>query len=178
MCIFKCNHGFTWIQMTLFNHLKVYDDGIPSNIGNKGRGNWKCHPWCTLYSSRKDHWNVFFLWYNFFFSLVCLPTTQITFLQSPSMEPPVLPGPDNVVSAANLSCTVANEGSFQWQWIPPPGIALSQMWVADGTRTSIVQIFQISAANAGIYTCQASFNGQSANTSIAIQLNRKWITLL
>jgi len=89
------------------------------------------------------------------------------------MEPPVPPGPDNVVSAANLSCTVANEGSFQWQWTPPPGITLSQMWVADGTRTSIVQISQISAANAGDYTCQASFNGDSANASIAVQLNRK-----
>ena len=97
----------------------------------------------------------------------------ITFLQPPSMEPPVPPGPDNVVSAANLSCTVANEGSFQWQWTPPPGITLSQMWVADGTRTSIVQISQISAANAGDYTCQASFNGDSANASIAVQLNRK-----
>ena len=89
------------------------------------------------------------------------------------MELPVPPGPDNVVSAANLSCTVANEGSFQWQWTPPPGITLSQMWVADGTRTSIVQISQISAANAGDYTCRASFNGTSANNSIVVQLNRK-----
>jgi len=92
------------------------------------------------------------------------------------MEPPVPPGPDNVVSAANLSCTVANEGSFQWQWTPPPGITLSQMWAADGTRTSIVQLSQISATNAGDYTCQATFNGQSASTSIAVQLNRKWLT--
>ena len=97
----------------------------------------------------------------------------ITFLQPPSMEPPVPPGPDNVVSAANLTCTVANEGSFQWQWNHPPGITLSQMWVANETRTSIVQISQISAANAGDYTCQASFNGDSANTSIAVQLSRK-----
>ena len=107
------------------------------------------------------------------FSLVDLPTTNITSLQPPSMEPPVPPGPDNVVSASNLSCTVANEGSFQWQWTPPPGITLSQMWVADGTRTSIVQISQISAANAGDYTCQASFNGTSANNSIVVHLNPK-----
>jgi len=46
------------------------------------------------------------------------------------------------------------------------------MWVADGTRTGIVQLSQISAANAGDYTCQASFIGQSASTSIAVQLNR------
>jgi len=102
-----------------------------------------------------------------------LPTMSITFLQPPSMEPPVPPGPDDVVSAANLSCTVANEGSFQWQWSFPPGITLSRMWVIDGTRTSIVQISQISAANAGDYTCQASFNGQSDATSITVQLNRK-----
>ena len=82
-----------------------------------------------------------------------------------------------MVSAANLTCTVANEGSFQWQWTPPSGITLSQMWVGDGTRTSIVQMSQISAANAGDYTCQASFNGTSATTSIAVQLSRKWITL-
>ena len=98
---------------------------------------------------------------------------SITFLQPPSMEPPVPPGPDNVVSASNLSCTVINEGCFHWQWTPPPGITISQMWVADGTRTSIVQISQISAANAGDYTCRASFNGQSANTSIALQFIRK-----
>jgi len=94
------------------------------------------------------------------------------------MEPPVPPGPDYVVSAANLSCTMANEGSYQWQWTPPPGITLSQMWVADGTRTSIVHISQISAANVGNYTCKASFNRQSVSTSIAVQLKRKWITLL
>ena len=89
------------------------------------------------------------------------------------MEPIVLDN-CNVVSTANLlSCTVANEGSFQWEWIPPPGINISQMWVADGTRTSIVQLSQISAANAGDYTCRASFNGQSATTSIAVQLNCK-----
>ena len=87
------------------------------------------------------------------------------------MEPIVV---DSVVSAANLSCTVANEGSFQWQWTHPSGITLSQMWVADGTRTSIVQISQISAADAGNYTCRASFNGQSATTSIALQLNCKY----
>ena len=89
------------------------------------------------------------------------------------MEPPVPSGPDDVVSAANLSCTVANEGSFQWEWTPPSGIILSQMWVADETRTSIVQLSQISATNAGDYTCRASFYGDSANTSIAVQLNRK-----
>jgi len=91
------------------------------------------------------------------------------------MELPVPPGPDDVVSVANLSCTVANEGSFQWQWTLPPGITLSQMWVADETRTSIVQISQISAANAGEYTCQARFYGDidSANTSIYVELNRK-----
>ena len=110
---------------------------------------------------------------NLFLSLDDLPTTNITFLQPPSVEPPVPPGPDNVVSAANLSCTVTNEGSYQWQWTPPPGITLSQMWVADGNRTSIVQISQISAANAGNYTCQANFIGQSASTSTAVQLNRK-----
>ena len=83
-------------------------------------------------------------------------------------------GPDSVVSAANLSCTVANEGSFQWQWTLPPGITFTQMWLTDGTRTSIVQISQISGANAGDYTCQASFSGQSADSTIGVELNGKW----
>ena len=103
---------------------------------------------------------------------------SITFLQPPSFEPPVPPGPDSVVSATNLSCTVANEGSFQWQWTLPPGITFTQMWLADGTRTSIGQISQISAANAGNYTCTASFNGQSAANTTAVQLDRKWHTPL
>ena len=78
-----------------------------------------------------------------------------------------------MVSAANISCTVANEGSFQWQWTLPPGITFTQMWLTDGTRTSIVQISQISAANEGDYSCEASFNGQSAKSTVAIQLNGK-----
>ena len=105
---------------------------------------------------------------------VPLPTDSITFQQPPSFEPPVPPGPDSVVSATNLSCTVANEGSFQWQWTLPPGITFTQMWLADGTRTSIGQISQISAANEGDYTCTASFNGQSAANTTAVQLDRKW----
>ena len=104
---------------------------------------------------------------------VSLPMDPITFLQSPSLEPLVPPGPDSVVSAANLSCTVANEGSFQWQWTPPPGINFTKMWLADGTRTTIIQISQISAANAGEYTCRASFNGQSADNTTVVQLDRK-----
>ena len=95
-------------------------------------------------------WAQLVVIWNFPLTLVALPTT---FLQPPSMEPPVPPRLDNVVSATNLSCTVTNEGSFHWRWISPPGITLSQMWVTDGTRTSIVQISQISAANAGDYTC-------------------------
>ena len=102
---------------------------------------------------------------------VPLPTVGIMFQQPPSFEPPVLAGPDRVVSAANLSCTVVNEGFFQWQWTLPPGIIFNQMWLTDGTRTSIVEISQISAANAGDYTCQASFNGQSAENTVLIQLN-------
>ena len=104
---------------------------------------------------------------------VSLPMDPITFLQSPSLEPLVPPGPDSVVSAANLSCTVANEGSFQWQWTLPPGINFTQMWFTDGTRTSIVQISQISAANAGEYTCTATFDGRSANNTTVVQLNSK-----
>ena len=98
----------------------------------------------------------------------------ITFLRSPSFEPLVPPGPDSVVSAASLSCTVANQGSFQWEWILPPDINFTQLWLADGNRTSIVQISQISAANTGEYTCTASFNGRSANSTTAVQLNSKW----
>ena len=128
----------------------------------------------NLMPAKFSHYTVFVI-YGFPLSLVALPTTNITFQQSSSMELVVL---DNVVSTANLSCTVANEGSFQWEWTPPPGITLSQMWVADGTRTCIVQISQISAANAGNYTCRASFNGQSASTSVAVQLNRKLCCVL
>ena len=113
----------------------------------------------------------------FIFVLAPLSTSPITFLQPPSFEPPVPPGPDSVVSAANLSCTVANEGSFQWQWTLPPGITFTRMWFTDGTRTSIVQISQISAANAGNYTCRASFNGQFADNTIVVQLDRKWCRL-
>ena len=71
--------------------------------------------------------------------------------------------PDTVQSSLNLSCTVVNNGTFNWTWTGP-GVNNGVMKLADTTRTSILMLSNISAADAGNYTCSASYlaMGESA----------------
>ena len=64
--------------------------------------------------------------------------------------------PDTVQPSINLNCTVDNNGTFHWTWTGP-GINNGVIKAADTTRTSILMLSNISAADAGNYTCTASY---------------------
>ncbi|XP_019863862.1 PREDICTED: uncharacterized protein LOC109593037, partial [Amphimedon queenslandica] len=64
--------------------------------------------------------------------------------------------PDTVQSSLTLSCTVDNNGTFAWTWTGP-GVSDGDIKAADTTRTSILMLSNISAADAGDYTCSASY---------------------
>ena len=50
-------------------------------------------------------------------------------------------GASNVQSELNITCTVATEGSFQWQWTAPTMGAVASF--ANANRTSMFTLIQI-----------------------------------
>ena len=83
-------------------------------------------------------------------------------------------GPDNLQSSINLSCTVVNTGSFEWQWHHNGNMlnlsGRSQILIGDATRTSILTISQLRYNDAGNYTCQAKQSLVSVNATREIEL--------
>ncbi|XP_019849808.1 PREDICTED: uncharacterized protein LOC109580750 [Amphimedon queenslandica] len=86
---------------------------------------------------------------------------------------------DRVQSSLNLSCTVVNNGTFNWTWTGP-GVSNGVIKVADTTRTSILMLSNISAADAGNYTCSASYlaMGESVWGVIEPNTNTRTINLI
>ena len=72
-------------------------------------------------------------------------------------------GPDNIQSSISLNCTVINNGSFQWQWEHNGVPVTDQVFIEDATRTSILNIDQLSHSNEGNYTCTADSTGGSSS---------------
>ena len=62
--------------------------------------------------------------------------------------------------AANLSCTVANQGRFQWQWTLQDSSSPSSVQVSDDTRSSTIEI-PLGTDAVGNYTCTASYHPDS-----------------
>ena len=60
-------------------------------------------------------------------------------------------------SAANLSCTVANQGRFQWQWTLQDSSSPSSVQVSDDTRSSTIEI-PVGTDAVGDYTCTAGYH--------------------
>ena len=52
-----------------------------------------------------------------------------------------------------LTCTVANQGRFEWQWTPQDYSSR----VSDGTRSSMIKI-PLDVESVGEYTCTASYH--------------------
>ena len=80
-------------------------------------------------------------------------------------------GPDNLQSSVNLSCTVVNVGSFEWQWqynetvLDLPG--RSQILIGDATRTSILTINKLRYTDTGSYSCVVkNSQGTVSNTTL------------
>ena len=95
------------------------------------------------------------------------------------MSPNQTMQPDTVQSSLNLSCTVVNNGTFYWTWTGPGVNNATVMKLADTTRTSILMLSNMSAADAGNYTCSASYlaMGQSAWGVIKPNTNTNTISL-
>ena len=66
-------------------------------------------------------------------------------------------GSNNLQSSVNLSCTVVNAGSFEWQWQYNDNVLdlpdRSQILIGDATRTSILTINKLRDTDAGNYLC-------------------------
>ena len=65
--------------------------------------------------------------------------------------------PDTVM---RLSCTVANQGRFQWEWTVPDSLSTPSQLLLDATRTSVIEVPQ-SGMSVGEYTCTASYHSDT-----------------
>ena len=83
-------------------------------------------------------------------------------------QPPIIFTQDQVtvvrttdlVSYVRLTCSVTNDAAFEWSWTGPNGAMISSsssVFVADLTRTSVLQISSLSLSDAGSYNCTAAF---------------------
>ena len=84
-------------------------------------------------------------------------------------------GPERVQSNISLSCTVVNSGSFEWVWEYkgselPTVSGCYQVWTADATRTSILEISGLRYTDSGNYTCRVRQQGDTIQYSRTIQL--------
>ena len=86
----------------------------------------------------------------------------------PPPQPPIIFTQDQVtvvrhnatdlVSSERLTCSVTNEAAFVWSWTGPDGATISSnVFVADLTRTGVLQISSLSLSDAGNYNCTAAF---------------------
>ena len=69
--------------------------------------------------------------------------------------------PDTVM---RLSCTVANQGRFQWEWTVPDSLSPPSQLLLDATRTSVIEVPQ-SGMSVGEYTCTASYHSDTGLVS-------------
>ena len=82
-------------------------------------------------------------------------------------------GSDNIQSSISINCTVLNNGSFQWNWLLNNTVPITDgLFIEDATRTSILNITQLSYSNEGNYTCIAN-NAPDSMASRTIKIKSK-----
>ena len=84
---------------------------------------------------------------------------------------------DDVMSTLNLSCTVTNEGLFQFQWTLPDMTTIDSTWVADGSRTGILQVSGLRGNGEAEYVCQASYVPDGLPTGASPSPSSRTMTL-
>ena len=86
----------------------------------------------------------------------------------PGQKPVITLGPDNVTANYTLSCSVANEGLYVWEWTLPSGVTQHTVLSADGTRTSFLELTQMSTQYEGEYTCAVRHESEQtvSNSSV------------
>ena len=115
----------------------------------------------------------------FSFPTVNVPTFDAPSLANDSNITIPLGPKDNVVSNYTLICSVADEGRFQWVWTFPSNDVQYQQRDVDGTRTSIVELSQISAVNGydGDYLCQAMYHSDALPSNPDLSIAPRVFTL-
>ena len=96
---------------------------------------------------------------------------NISFLSQP---PVITLGAVSPLASYNVSCTVMNEGSFDWNWTLPASPIQYQMWIADRTRTSVLQLSSITSGYSGNYVCAVKYKSQTTfvvNSTIKLMIS-------
>ena len=99
----------------------------------------------------------------------------------PGQEPVITLGPVNVTATYTLSCSVANEGLYVWEWTLPSGVTQHTALSADGTRTSFLELTQMSTQYEGEYTCAVRYESEQtvSNSSVTeLKLEGRYTYLL
>ena len=84
---------------------------------------------------------------------------------------------NDVMSTLNLSCTVTNEGLFQFQWTLPNMTTIDSTWVADGSRTGILPVSGLRGNGEAEYVCQASYVPEGLPTGASPSPSSRTMTL-
>ena len=88
--------------------------------------------------------------------------TQITFQDPQSDNSVIMPTVEELTIARyiTINCTVSSSGLFEWQWRQNETVLSNNirfsLFTADGTRTSILQITELSVSDAAEYRCEVT----------------------
>ena len=66
-------------------------------------------------------------------------------------------GPDDIVPTTSLSCSVANEGFFAWQWKFEGELVPFERSIqedSDGTKSTTLEIQKLDYVDRGMYICE------------------------
>ena len=99
--------------------------------------------------------------FSYFTATIQAEALSVSLNSEPLSGPDILLPADSakVPSDALLTCIVANQGRFQWQWTAldtntPP------TWISDGTRSTALNI-SLGTSAVGNYSCTASYHPDS-----------------
>ena len=130
---------------------------------------------CVLYIAQLSHLHFIYVCMPVF-AVLCNTGKCNLFLSPllamvPTVPPSLLPStaPARLLAAnlspnLTLSCTVAGEGRFSWQWTDPDGNPPSAVILSNVTRTSIATFTNIRGTGDGTlernltFTCTATYN--------------------
>ena len=104
---------------------------------------------------------VYMLVFSYFTATIEAEALSVSLNSEPFTGPNIVPpaDPANVPSDALLTCTVANQGRFQWQWTTL-GTNTPPTWISDGTRSTALNI-SLGTSAVGNYSCIASYHPDS-----------------
>ena len=91
--------------------------------------------------------------------------TQITFQDPQSNNSVIIPTVEELTGTRNttINCTVSSSGLFEWRWRQNGSVISNNgkfsIFIADGTRTTILQITGLNVSDAAEYACEVRRRG-------------------